>query len=117
MWNVVYELGDFWDDNEQLSTMCSGKLNETWWSLTSADEQEMEETNDGSLYRFVSVNRLQSVQHAISEQMSLGLVVFMLIGVAVLALLRHCVMMMRRGSGSKLRGESDGAGAGIYGAI
>lgn len=30
-WNVVYELGDFWHENEELMEMCSDKMNSTWW--------------------------------------------------------------------------------------
>jgi len=30
-WNVVYELGDFWHENEELMEMCSDNMNSTWW--------------------------------------------------------------------------------------
>jgi len=37
-WNVVYELGDFWENNEALHTECLDSLNETWWVLESLNE-------------------------------------------------------------------------------
>merc|ERR550525_1817860 len=30
-WNVVYELGEFWHENEELMGMCSDNMNSTWW--------------------------------------------------------------------------------------
>jgi len=31
MWNVVFELGDFWHQNEELVQMCGDNMNGTWW--------------------------------------------------------------------------------------
>ena len=107
-WNVVYELGDFWDDNSNLNTMCADYLNETWWAMTASDEEEVDDAEDNSLYQFVSDQGLHS-----THRPSISVVVVMLIGMAVMALLRWCTATMR---GTKMA-ESVDAEAKVYGAI
>merc|ERR550525_555622 len=40
-WNVVYELGEFWHENEELMGMCSDNMNSTWWH----DEETLSDSN------------------------------------------------------------------------
>jgi len=33
-WNVIYELGGFWNDNTELIAQCADDLNDSWWADT-----------------------------------------------------------------------------------
>ena len=38
--NIVYELGEFWSENEELQTACSDHLNSTWWKVDGASSSQ-----------------------------------------------------------------------------
>merc|ERR1712241_405178 len=71
--NLVYELGDFWTDNDELKTMCAHNLNLSWWRLPEVERTE----------EFVSDHGVQ-----FNSKMSLSAMILMVIVVAVMALLR-----------------------------
>lgn len=48
-WNVLYELGDFWNLNSELQGKCADHLNETWWSNEDAVDTVTESEDAVSL--------------------------------------------------------------------
>merc|ERR1711941_31329 len=45
--NIVYELGDFWTENDELAMMCGQSLNLSWWRLPAVDGVEEFVSNHG----------------------------------------------------------------------
>merc|ERR1712217_720408 len=37
-WNISYELGSFWNENEELQSQCGEMLNDNWFYAESDDE-------------------------------------------------------------------------------
>jgi len=81
--NIVYELGDFWTNNEELVSMCADNLNVSWWSMPNEEQMETEE--------FISNHGVHSESaKAFFSTMSLSAMILMVIAVSVMALLRVC---------------------------
>ena len=74
---VVYELGDFWNKNDDLKAMCSEYLNDSWWSNEAADEDSESELEVN--FEFVTSSYLNS---------SPVVIVMLVIGMALLAVIR-----------------------------
>ncbi len=89
-WNVVYELGDFWNKNDFLKTQCSEYLNETWWMGLSDDVEEDELVRLGP-DRAVGPR----AETAYSVATTLAAVVLMVVAVAMIAVLKQCGMALR----------------------
>jgi len=74
--HIVYELGDFWSENSELVAMCTDSLNATWWELPAVVAEED-----------AVAGRILLAEHSGATVVVMA---FMLIGVAVVALLRRC---------------------------
>ena len=105
-WNVVYELGDFWNKNDELRSQCTDYLNESWWmglsdnSASSADAFVAEHA--------VSFGASQSVEA------TLAVAVFMVIAVAMIVVLRHFALSLRAKNTEQIVSAGDGK---EYGAV
>ena len=87
---IVYELGDFWTDNEELKEMCADNLNATWWKVPAVDKERHEVVEEDE--EFVSEHAVRSTSsNGLTSALSLSVMVFMVIAVAVMAALRGCV--------------------------
>lgn len=86
---IVYELGDFWTDNEELKTQCADKLNATWWRVPAVDKERHEVVEEDE--EFVSEHAVRSSSWNGMTSLSATAMVFMVIAVAVMAVLRGCV--------------------------
>ena len=79
--NVVYELGDFWNDNEELNSMCSEYLNSSWWTDTVSNRD------------IVVENVVQSDGESVIKRVHSGFVVegflVLIIALLVMALLKY----------------------------
>ncbi len=82
---IMYELGEFWTDNDDLKAMCSEYVNSSWWVFAAEDA---EGTASSLAVDFVA-NRT-------SSDTTMGATACMLAGVVVVALMRHCEVAMRR---------------------
>jgi len=103
--NIVYELGEFWSENEPLKTSCAAFLNSTWWSVAEtetdydtdvifADDSETVEKQE-----FVADRVLRSFQRFASET-TVRVIVFMAIGMVIIALLRRQLSSRKKMVGS-----------------
>ena len=79
--NIVYELGDFWSDNDELQLMCAHNLNLSWWRLPVTEGMEEFISNQGV--------HSESAQW-LNSKMSVSAMILMVIAVSVMALLRVC---------------------------
>ena len=79
--NIMYELGAFWNDNADLQSLCGANLNATWWSNAKSD----------SMASFVS----DRVVHS-EYRFSSGTVMLMLSAVVMMALLSIYTVIMRQ---------------------
>ena len=82
---IVYELGDFWNEDSDLSTACSDSLNTSWWSnadLVSSETGE-EFERDGALWM-------------VTTTPSIATMMWMVAAVVAVAVLRWCAVAMRR---------------------
>ena len=71
-WNVLYELGEFWNGNDKLKEMCADNLNSSWFSNSGLDvEQNDEFVNDQIVHFDKSLKSMSNT--------SIGATVFMLI--------------------------------------
>jgi len=114
MWGIVYELGDFWDDNEPLSRLCASNLNESWWKMTEHDEEETDAAEHNGVRYFMS----NVTARRLTTETTIGVIVVMVIGMAVIALLRRCLLRMRGERKMPFLVEADiGGDHGVYGAI
>jgi len=87
---IVYELGDFWTDNEELKTQCADNLNATWWKVPAADKERHEVVEEDE--EFVSEHVVRSTSSkGLTSTMSLSVMVLMVMAVAVMAVLRTCI--------------------------
>ena len=101
--NIVYELGAFWNDNLELISQCGDSLNSSWWSNV-----DMAAAGSDVNFEFAS----DYVLHSVSET-SIGTMVLMVIAVAVMGLLRwYSVAMMR-----KALDELEKKETAVYGAV
>merc|ERR1712176_1681257 len=83
--NIVYELGDFWTDNDELKSMCAENLNLSWWRVPAVDRME------SGMEEFISNHGVHSASaKAFFSTMSLSAMILMVIAVSVMALLRVC---------------------------
>ena len=89
LFGVVYELGDFWNDNSELISTCSDSLNSTWWS----DADGGSETESSA--QFVSDHVLHSV-NSFTEETTVGAILFLMISGAAVALLKCYGSMVRQ---------------------
>jgi len=105
VFNIVYELGEFWSENEPLKTSCAAFLNSTWWSVAEtetdydtdvifADDSETVEKQE-----FVADRVLRSFQRFASET-TVRVIVFMAIGMVIIALLRRQLSSRKKMVGS-----------------
>lgn len=119
MWNIVYELGSFWDENEELSISCSDYLNETWWRLTPSDSEEEHETGDfngdDAAYQFAADPIVSDSMSAPRTGMTIGPMVYMVIAVIVLALMKWCTLSVK--AQKKMGLTAQGEDCGVYGTI
>jgi len=98
VFDVVYELGDLWSESDELQSECSSHLNSTWWRMTERDPMESNESFVNSAWQSMPT-------HTVSMSM-----IMMMIGMAVMALLRSYGMRIRE---KKLMNTEEAA----YGAI
>merc|ERR1712045_952448 len=79
--NIVYELGDFWTDNDELKSLCAENLNLSWWRVPAVDRME----------EFVSNQGVHSESAKwLNSKMSVSAMILMVIAVSVMALLKVC---------------------------
>jgi len=97
---IVYELGEFWDDNEELKELCSDSLNSTWWVQTET-EQDADETTEALQQYFPGTNIVVNVRSA-AFVLALSMVI------ALLAMAASAVRADRK---------KDRIQGGVYGAI
>jgi len=92
VFKIVYELGDFWNENAELKAACADNLNSSWWSNAMINEEDTESNpwTDGYA-QFVSDRVVESANHWTSTTM-MGPVVFMVLGIVLVALWRHCAV-------------------------
>jgi len=76
--NIVYELGDFWNDNDRLKASCSEYLNGTWWVHTAPDR---------ILADLHSVNRF-------TAETTVGAVLFLFIAGMLIALMQRLAALL-----------------------
>merc|ERR1719203_1509310 len=112
---VKYELGDFWSLSDELRTSCVANLNSMWWSIDDTDADDatkaiFEDQEELERSEFVSDHVAASMG---SSPVSLQVIAVMVIGIAVLALLRLCTSK----GGKKMTGIVGGADGNVYGAI
>jgi len=89
---IVYELGDFWNENDDLKAACADNLNGSWWSNAMINDQDSESNPSTDGYaQFVSDHILESTTRFTSAT-AIGPVVFLALGMMLMALLRHCAM-------------------------
>ena len=93
---VVYELGGFWNDNEELKSMCSANLNSTWW-VNSEATTSSHFVRDHGLY---SVNRF-------SAETIVGVVLFLSV----------CAVVIRYGGILRRKQIGNAKEAATYGAV
>jgi len=90
--NVIYELGDFWNGNEALKSLCADNLNTTWW-INLYDDGESATVRAGDRWFGTS-----------------GLVVLpasvLMVGVALIALLNALSLKWRSKKDWKRRAEA-----------
>jgi len=79
--NIVYELGNFWNKGLALPGFCSDNLNSTWWSNADA--------TSSTSSQFVMDRVLSSVA-ALSGETSFVAMAVMVMGLVVIAVLRSC---------------------------
>ena len=77
-WDVIYELGGFWNQNIELMAECADNLNDSWWANT------MTEQTDGAVFG-VDVLSINDVQTMHLSSLSLMVRTFVLF-LAMLAL-------------------------------
>jgi len=100
---VVYELGDFWNKNHKLREQCSDSLNDSWWKgLVQNEEDEV-----------IAVVTGHNVHSDAMEtaKTTLEVTVFMMIAVAVMAVMQQFIWNSRQKKGKHIR---DGT---AYGAL
>ena len=95
---VLYELGEFWSDNDQLISECASNLNSTWWSVAGTDANSVSAVG-------LAVRSLRSTE---CQWAAIGMV-----GVVLIETLRRRRNAVRR---KKVEGGKAGDG-GVYGAI
>ena len=98
VFDVVYELGDLWSESDELQSEGSSHLNSTWWRMTERDPMESNESFVNSAWQSMPT-------HTVSMSMFM-----MIVGMAVMALLRSYGMKIRE---KKLMNTEEAA----YGAI
>jgi len=98
VFKVVYELGDFWNHNKVLQSFCGEYLNASWWS---------NELKDVKREQFVADHAAQSVDRPLMTTIPS----LMVIGAAVIGVLRFCGVSMRR------KGVDEVVEGGSYGAV
>eukprot|EP01083_Nonionella_stella_P070585 188951_1 len=54
-WGISYELGPFWDENEELQAFCDGNINNTWFYSADIERQVSLVVSDDGLSRFGDV--------------------------------------------------------------
>lgn len=112
IWNVVFELGDFWHQNDELVRMCGDTMNSTWWH----DEENVmftEITDDVDEHEF-AVSK--GVVAGFAEKLNLDPIAEVFLVVAafvVFVILRRCSNGEAKNLYSGLRNEGDRA----YGAV
>ena len=102
--NIVYELGDFWTDNDKLREECAYSLNSSWWRIAEDDPMETETKKS-----FMN----SAWQSLPSNTTSVSAIMVMVIAIAVMALLRSCELRMRKKKVAELMDGDEAA----YGAI
>jgi hypothetical protein len=84
---IVYELGDFWFQNDDLKTQCADSLNTTWWRGARRKE-EGEAVVSGHV-----------LSRSSNHFMTVGVVVFLLVGAVAMATLKACASSLRKKQG------------------
>ena len=104
IFNIVYELGDFWHQSEELHGLCADSMNSTWWH--DGDNA------DGAVFTTKTNVRLLYLDpsKALDEAM-----VFIVIAIAALAMLKWYGWPCA--AAKKLDEEAVSEGDGIYGSI
>ena len=97
-WNVLYELGEFWNGNDKLKEMCADNLNSSWFSNSGLDVEQNDEF----------VNEHIGYSATLMTSTSIGAIVIMLIAFVAIVMLRWYGSDLRQ----KRVSESN-----IYGAI
>jgi len=106
---VVYELGEFWTNNPNLKSVCADNLNSTWWNVVDAatDAEHNEGIDHEEESAFVSSDHtLQSI-YEWSNSVAIGSVLFLVIGVIVMLLLRHCGMTVSKDKVKAVYGSTE----------
>ena len=105
--NVVYELSDFWHQNDALKTECADSLNTSWWRSSHRGDEGVAVLADHERSHSVGGPMAPTVQT------TGGVAVFLMIGAVAVVLLRCCASTMRK----KHSVLDVNAGAAAYGAV
>lgn len=113
---LVYELGEFWSANDELQGLCADNLNSTWWRMSQtdqkADEDQAENAAVSEMSEFVVARSWHSGRKWFLTNYVETSALFMLIGMAVLSLLRLWGCSL-----SPNKRVLDTADNGMYGAV
>jgi len=83
---IVYELGDFWFENDDLKTQCADNLNTSWWRGARRAQEGVAAVSGHALSRS-------------SAPTAVGVVVFLLVGAVAMAVLKGTAAAIRRKEG------------------
>jgi len=91
---IVYELGDFWNDNQVLQQFCGDNLNDSWWSNEMVDGIDSESDPDAE-YQWTSEYVMRSINMLRSDA-RMSTMMLMVVCMMAIVVMRHCQMNIRR---------------------
>jgi len=84
---IVYELGEFWNDNDELKAMCSEYLNDSWWNNAAVDAANDEDTESDIAVSYQLMKDL--VASSSNLKSNVTVILMIVIGVTLLAVITY----------------------------
>ena len=85
-WNVLYELGDFWSQNEELRAQCADNINTTWFTGSKVDGDSVgEEMILGIVDGSMKLIRAGFRQYTLWMMISLCAIAVAVVGICLVA--------------------------------
>ena len=120
-WNVKYQLGDFWSQNDKLQSMCADEVNTTWFFRYHGQEEDIEmmagEAEAKSLVDVGALSQHRSGYFGWREYVfSSPAMMVMYVATAMIVVLCIIAKVVRRGKTKELEMLNKGSNS-VYGTV